>query len=79
LKPVSQHTVIGASMPRRDIPPKVSGTPIFVHDLHFEGMLHGRVVRPPSYGARLVEFDAPAVQGMPGVTAVVRDGKFSRA
>ena len=49
-KPASQHTVIGASTPRRDIPPKVSGTPIFVHDLDFDGMLHGRVVRPPSYG-----------------------------
>src|SRR6185436_11700093 len=61
LKPVSQHTIIGASMPRRDIPAKVSGTPIFVHDLHFDGMLHGRVVRPPSYGARLAEFDAASV------------------
>ncbi|HZM45240.1 MAG TPA: molybdopterin cofactor-binding domain-containing protein [Burkholderiales bacterium] len=75
-KPASQHTVIGASVPRRDIPAKVSGTPIFVHDLQFAGMLHGRVVRPPSYGARLVEFDAAPVQGMPGVTAVVRDGSF---
>src|SRR5262245_41682846 len=37
-KPASQHTVIGASTPRRDIPSKVSGTPIFVHDLHFDGM-----------------------------------------
>ena len=65
-KPASQHTVIGASTPRRDIPPKVSGTPIFVHDLDFDGMLHGRVVRPPSYRARLAELDEARAPRCPG-------------
>ena len=60
--------MIGASTPRRDIPPKVSGTPIFVHDLDFDGMLHGRVVRPPSYrraarGARRGERPGHARRG----------------
>jgi CO/xanthine dehydrogenase Mo-binding subunit len=32
-KPVSQHTVIGKSTPRRDIPGKVAGAPSFVQDL----------------------------------------------
>jgi CO/xanthine dehydrogenase Mo-binding subunit len=76
LKPASQHTVIGAPTPRRDIPAKVSGTPIFVHDLHFDGMLHGRIVRPPSYRARLTGFDEKDVRSSPGVVAVVRDGSF---
>src|SRR5262249_20913830 len=35
-----------------------------------------RVVRPPSYGARLAGFDDGAVRAMPGVVAVVRDGSF---
>src|SRR5688572_31942629 len=35
--------------PRRDIPAKVTGMPIYVHDLELPGMLHGRVARPPSY------------------------------
>ena len=75
-KPASQHTIIGHSAPRRDIPAKVTGAPIYVHDLELAGMLHGRVVRPPSYQARLTSFDDVEVRAMPGVKAVVRDGSF---
>jgi CO/xanthine dehydrogenase Mo-binding subunit len=39
-------------------------------------MVHGRVVRPPRYGARLDSFDEARVKAMPGVIAVVRDGSF---
>jgi CO/xanthine dehydrogenase Mo-binding subunit len=76
LKPAAQHTVIGTSAPRRDIPAKVTGAPSFVHDLEPAGMLHGRVVRPPSYRARLVGFDESDVRAAHGVVAVVRDGSF---
>jgi len=75
-KPASQHTVIGASVPRRDIPGKVAGIPSYVHDLDLPGLLHGRVARPPSYGAKLAAFDEAEVRAMPGVVAVVRDGSF---
>ena len=75
-KPASQHTVIGTSAPRRDIPAKVKGVPSFVQDLDPPGMLHGRIARPPSYGARLAAFDEAQTRAMPGVVAVVRDGSF---
>jgi CO/xanthine dehydrogenase Mo-binding subunit len=75
-KPAAQHSVIGAAVPRRDIPSKVSGSPSYVHDLDLPGMLHGRVARPPSYGAKLVALDEAEVRAMPGVVAVVRDGSF---
>jgi len=75
-KPASAHTVIGTPVPRRDIPAKVSGTPIYVHDLDLPGMLHGRIARPPSYQARLVALDEAEVRALPGVVAVVRDGSF---
>ena len=39
-------------------------------------MVHGRVVRPPNYAARLVSADEEAVAQMPGVLKVVRDGSF---
>src|SRR5260370_7438267 len=39
-------------------------------------MLHGRVVRPPRYGAKLETINEAAVRTMPGVVAVVRDGSF---
>jgi CO/xanthine dehydrogenase Mo-binding subunit len=75
-KPAGQHSVIGAPIPRRDIPAKVSGMPSYVHDLDLPGMLHGRIARPPSYGAKLAALDEADVRAMPGVVAVVRDGSF---
>jgi nicotinate dehydrogenase subunit B len=75
-KPASQHTIIGKPAPRRDIPAKVTGLPIYVHDLELPGMLHGRIARPPSYQARLTSVNEAEVRALPGVTAVVRDGSF---
>ena len=40
---------------RIDLPDKVFGRARFIHDLDFDGMLHGRVVRPPRPGAHLVD------------------------
>jgi nicotinate dehydrogenase subunit B len=75
-KPASEHRFIGKSVPRRDIPAKVTGGAAYVHDLRLPGMLFGRVVRPPSPRARLVSVDERAVKRMPGVVAVARDGSF---
>src|SRR6218665_1765093 len=55
-KPVADYTLVGRSVPRVDIPAKVRGAPVFVHDLRLPGMLHGRVVRPPYAGADHGEF-----------------------
>jgi CO/xanthine dehydrogenase Mo-binding subunit len=75
-KQASVHRVIGKSVPRRDIPNKVTGKPSYVQDIRLPGMLYGRVVRPPSYRAQLVSCDEAGVRAMPGVTAVVCDGSF---
>lgn len=47
-KQPGSYTVVGTSVPRIDLPDLVVGAPRFVHDLSFDGMLFGRVVRPPS-------------------------------
>jgi CO/xanthine dehydrogenase Mo-binding subunit/aerobic-type carbon monoxide dehydrogenase small subunit (CoxS/CutS family) len=75
-KAFAVHTVVGQAATRLDLPAKVTGLPSFVHDLTLPDMVHGRVVRPPAYAARLVTVDDAAVQQMPGVLAVVRDGSF---
>ncbi len=54
----------------------MTGGAAYVQDVRLPGMLHGRVVRPPRYGAKLESFDEAAVKAMPGVVAVVRDGSF---
>jgi nicotinate dehydrogenase subunit B len=75
-KPPAQHTIVGKSALRIDIPAKMTGGAAFVQDVRLPGMLHGRVVRPPRYGASLVSFDEARIRAMPGVIAVVRDGSF---
>jgi CO/xanthine dehydrogenase Mo-binding subunit len=75
-KPPAEHKIVGQPIPRRDIPAKVTGGAAYVQDLRLPGMLHGRVVRPPRYGAKLESFDEAAVKALPGVVAVVRDGSF---
>jgi CO/xanthine dehydrogenase Mo-binding subunit len=68
--------VMGKSMQRVDIPGKVTGHPSYVQDLRLPKMVHARVVRPPSYGARLVSMGNSGVEGMAGVLKVVRNGNY---
>src|SRR6476646_10015314 len=67
---------MGKPVARVDIPAKVTGGAAYVQDLRLPGMVHARVVRPPSYGARLRELQTAGVEKMPGVLKVVRDGSF---
>ena len=69
-------TLVGTSIPRLDIPDKITGKFTFMHDVRVPGMLHGRVVRPPAIGAQLQSVDDASVQGIPGVVRVVREGNF---
>ncbi|MCJ7550108.1 MAG: molybdopterin-dependent oxidoreductase, partial [Anaerolineae bacterium] len=70
------YQVVGRPTDRLDLRAKVSGTFRFVQDISLPGMVHGRVVRPPNYGAKLVSADLDTVRRMPGVLQVVRDGGF---
>ena len=76
LRDPATFKVIGQSVPRVDIPAKVTGGAAYVQDLRLPGMVHARVVRPPSYGAQLTECDTSVVEKLPGVVKVVRDGNF---
>lgn len=79
LKAVQDYRLVGKPMPRVDIPAKLSGELVFVHDMRLPGMLHGRVVRPPYAGADHGEFigntlqsvDESSIAHIPGVRAVV--------
>lgn len=77
-RPKSAHElrVTGTSVPRLDLPDKITGKPRFIQDLTLPGQLYGRVVRPPSPAATLTDVDTAAVRALPGVVSVVRDGRF---
>jgi CO/xanthine dehydrogenase Mo-binding subunit len=46
------------------------------HNVRVPGMLHGRVVRPPSPGATLMAVDESSVRGMAGLVKVVVKNNF---
>ena len=69
-----RHRQVAAA--RRHPAPRSPAHPIYVQDLRLPGMVHARVVRPPSYGARLRALDTSRVEKMPGVLKVVRDGSY---
>lgn len=75
LKPASAYRLIGQSTARLDLEAKFSGAPSFVHDLRLPGMLHARIVRPPSPGATLRSLDDALLHNIPGAQAV-RLGNF---
>ena len=76
LRDPKTRSVIGKPLPRVDIPAKLTGGLAYVHDLRLQGMLHARVLRPPTYRASVRTLDAARVEKMPGVVKVVRNGSF---
>jgi CO/xanthine dehydrogenase Mo-binding subunit len=66
------YKIVGTSAPRWDIPEKVFATFTYMQDVKVDGMLHGRVVRPPAHGASVVSIDESSVAKLPGLVKVVR-------
>ena len=64
---------VGTDAARSDLPDKVLGRPRYLTDLRPEGLLHGRVLRPPSPAAVLAGL--PDDWSAPGVS-LIRDGSF---
>lgn len=75
-RPASARRISGKPVARLDIPAKIYGGRAYVQDLLLPGLLHGRVLHPPSYKSELEKFDAAAIAAMPGVVKVVEDGRF---
>jgi nicotinate dehydrogenase subunit B len=76
-KPASDYAVVGRGQARIDLPAKLFGEPIFIHDMALDGMLHARVVRQPNRAATLASFDDDAVRrAARGPIDFVRDGNY---
>jgi nicotinate dehydrogenase subunit B len=75
-KDPKSYTLVGKSIPRLDIPAKVNGTFPYINNLRVPGMLHGRVIRPPSVGSKLESVDESSIKSIAGIVQVVREGNF---
>ncbi len=72
---VKQWTILGTATPRIGSREIVTGAHRYPSDIVRPAMEYGRMLRPPGYGASLIEVDLDAARSWPGVT-VVRDGDF---
>jgi len=76
--PPADWTIAGRPLPKVDARDFVTGRHRYTPDLHPASMLHGKVLRPPSFGATLTSYDDTAAKLMTGVV-LVRDGDFVAA
>jgi CO/xanthine dehydrogenase Mo-binding subunit len=76
-KAATSFTNIGANSARSDLPAKVFGQAVFIHDMRLDGMRHARVVRQPNKGATIGTIDEAAIRrAAKGDVTFVRNGDF---
>src|SRR5262245_20090248 len=73
--PTANWKVLGTSTPKLNAREIVTGQHQYSSDIQLPGLLHGRVLRPPAIGARLVSVNLKDAESASGVV-VVRDGDF---
>ena len=80
VKPPSQYKLVGARVPRVDLPEKMAGKYTHMQHIRLPNMLHGRIVLPHGQrafgaGATPVAIDESSIKSIPGAR-VVRKGDF---
>ena len=73
--PAAQWTIAGKEIPKVNARSFVTGTHQYTPDMRLPGMLHGKVLRPPSFGATVTSYDDSAAKSNPRAF-LVRDGDF---
>lgn len=77
LTPATDFTVMGKHAGRVDAVARVTGKAVYSQDVSVPAMLFAKVLRPPIYGAELIDLNGAAAETWPGVVGVVRDGRLA--
>lgn len=75
LTPATEWKIAGTSAPKANGREFVTGAHQYTSDIRLPEMLHGKIVRPSAFHAKLVSCDTSQAEKIPGVS-VVRDGDF---
>ncbi|HEX9071041.1 MAG TPA: molybdopterin cofactor-binding domain-containing protein [Pseudolabrys sp.] len=76
-KRVTDLKSIGTSSERLDLPAKIFGQSVFIHDMQINGMVHARVVRQPNRGATIGSIDENAIRrAAKAPIEFIRNGDF---
>ncbi|TEB18038.1 4-hydroxybenzoyl-CoA reductase subunit alpha [Pelotomaculum sp. FP] len=68
---MSEYSVVGKSVPRKDAYEKATGKAIFTADIKPKGMLYGKILGSPYAHARIKKIDASEALKLPGVIGVI--------
>jgi isoquinoline 1-oxidoreductase beta subunit len=71
LKPPGQFRLVGRPLPRIEIPDMVAGRTLYALDVTLPNMMTATVLRCPTFGGRVADFDAAAARAVPGVRDVI--------
>jgi len=74
-KKYTDYKVVGTSVPRVDLPRKLTAAYPYIADVRVPGMLHGRVIRPATTLSK-PRVDENSVANIKGLVKVVQDGTF---
>ena len=69
-KKPGDHKIVGQSIKREDVAPKVFAQEDFVTDVKVPGMVHGRMIRPAVAGSVPVKVDESSIKDIPGAKVV---------
>jgi isoquinoline 1-oxidoreductase beta subunit len=72
LKPRSEYTLVGKSIPRIDIPAKVNGATQYGIDVQVPGMQFAAIKISPIFGGKLISVNEASIAGNPGVKKVIK-------
>jgi len=70
VKKASEYRLVGQSIPQKIVAEKVYGRLQYITEVKVEGMLHARVLRPPSAGCGPVAIDESSIAGIPGARVI---------
>ncbi len=74
-KPAEKWKIAGTSVPKVDAQKFVTGEHRYTSDITIPRILHGKILRPPAFNAKLRSVDFSATKSMKDVT-VVHEGDF---
>ena len=74
LKDHKDYKIIGTPTGNVDINDIITGKPLFGMDTKEEAMTYAAVLRPPSFGMKLEDYDDTAAKSVTGVTDVIKFG-----
>jgi CO/xanthine dehydrogenase Mo-binding subunit len=76
IKNYKEYKVVGKSVPRVDLLPKLTGEFTYTPDFRVPGMLHGRAVRPATVLSKPTSVDQSSIRHIRGVVKVLQEGSF---